>query len=105
MIKGEDGEYFNANVIVIGSPYLFNASFTNSSTYGNGQYITDLSKYATGTTGSSTAVYSTPTQTVTYDIAMSNGQIIFIGLGVFTILIPLAFLITGIVVFFRRRHL
>ena len=36
---------------------------------------------------------------------MSNGQIMFIGLGVFTILIPLAFLITGIVVFFRRRHL
>ena len=105
MIKGEDGEYFNANVIVIGSPYLFNASFTGSSTYGNGQYITDLSKYATGTTGSSTAVYSTPTQTITYDIAMSGGQIMFIGLGVFTVLIPLAFLITGIVVFFRRRHL
>lgn len=105
MIKGEDGDYFNANVIVIGSPYLFNASFTGSSTYGNGQYIADLSKYATGTTGSSTAVYSTPTQTITYDIAMSGGQIMFIGLGVFTVLIPLAFLITGIVVFFRRRHL
>ena len=36
---------------------------------------------------------------------MSNGQITFLGLGVFTILIPIAFLVSGIVVFFRRRHL
>ena len=36
---------------------------------------------------------------------MSGAQIIFLGLVVFAVLIPLAFLITGIVVFFRRRHL
>ena len=105
MIKGEDGSYFNANVIVVGSAYLFNSMFTSSSTYSNGQYIADLSRYATGTTGSSTAIYSTPTQTITYDITMSGAQIIFLGLVVFAVLIPLAFLITGIVVFFRRRHL
>ena len=58
MIKGEDGSYFNANVIVVGSAYLFNSMFTSSSTYSNGQYIADLSRYATGTTGSSTAIYS-----------------------------------------------
>lgn len=105
MIKGSDGSYFNATVAVIGSPFLFTETFLNSSTYGNSQYLTDLSRYVTGTTSSANAVYSTPQEMVTYDIAMSGAQIMYIALLVFAGLIPLAFLITGIVVFFRRRHL
>ena len=104
-VRGDDGDYFNASVLAIGSPFLFDGYFTGASTFGNGSYVTDLAKYVTGTTGSSTAVYSTPKQLVTNDIAMSGSQIMVLGLLVFTILIPLAFVISGIVVFIRRRHL
>lgn len=104
-VKSDEGSYYNATVIVAGSPYLFNSSFTGSSTYGNGSYLRDLAQYATGTTGSSTAIYSTPTESITYDITMSSAMTLSVGFIAFAIVIPLAFVVAGIVVFVRRRHL
>ena len=51
-VRGDDGDYFNASVLAIGSPFLFDGYFTGASTFGNGAYVTDLAKYVTGTTGS-----------------------------------------------------
>lgn len=105
MIKHYTNDYRNSSVVVIGSAFMFDSTFTASSTFGNSTYLADLSKYLTGTTGSTSAIFNSAQQMITYDIVMSNGQITFLGLGVFTILIPIAFLVSGIVVFFRRRHL
>ena len=105
MIKHDTNDYRNSSVVVVGSAFMFDSTFTASSTFGNSTYLADLSKYLTGTTGSTSAIFNSAQQMITYDIVMSNGQITFLGLGVFTILIPIAFLVSGIVVFFRRRHL
>lgn len=100
-----DGEDYRRNLFVFGSSYVFIDNLVNTSAFDNGQYITDLMRYGTGTGGSSVTVYSNPVQTNTMDISMSAQTITLLGLGVFTIGLPVVILIVGLVIFLKRRHL
>jgi ABC-2 type transport system permease protein len=103
-LKSGEKEY-KANVIAMGSTMMFNTEILSVNTFGNGKYIADLSKYATGSTGESTAIPSTPVQTNVSDIKLSTAMANLLGLGVFTLLIPLLIAIAGICVYQKRRHL
>lgn len=96
---------YKANVIALGSTTMFNAEILGASTFSNGQYMVDLSKYATGTSNTDTQVTSTSVQTNVADITLSTGVSTLLGLGVFTILIPLLIAMAGIMVYHKRRHL
>ena len=69
------------------------------------RYLTDLSKYVTGTEGETAAVETKQVQTSVADISMSLLQVMVFGLGVFTVLIPLIVVVIGIAVYYRRRRL
>ena len=96
---------YKANVVALGSTAMFETSILGSSAFGNSKYVVDLTKYATGTSNADTAVTSTPVQTNVSDIKLTAQVSTILGLGVFTILIPLLIAIAGIVVFRKRRHL
>lgn len=102
MIK-KNGEYVNENVIVFTSPSAFTSDFINSSTFGNKQFFTDLFSEITGADVSQ--VYIPPVQVNQLDIAASSSLVNILGLGVFTVLIPLAIIVIGLIIFLRRRHL
>ena len=103
-VKSGDKEY-KANVIALGSTTMFNTEFLSVTTFGNANYTVDLSRYATGTTNAATAVKVNPVQTNVADITLSTAMTYRLGLGVFTLLIPLSILIAGICVYHKRRHL
>lgn len=95
----------HANVIAIGSSLVFSDGIVNSSTFGDGKYMADLSKYATGTSNSDTAV-SIPTKQINAtDITLTTAQSTWLGLGVFTLLIPMIIAVIGIMVHHKRRLL
>ena len=100
-----DGTVYKQNVIVAGSSPMFAEGVINASAYGNGKYVTDLARYATGETDSNTGILVTPVQTNQVDINLSQSASVILGFGVFTILIPLCVLAAGFVVFLKRRHL
>ena len=99
------GKTYHANVIAMGSTMMYGSDVTGTSLFANSSYIVDLSKYGTGTRTSSTQVTSTNRQLYAKDITLSTAQSMFLGLGLFTLLIPLAVLIAGIVVYRKRRSL
>ena len=84
---------------------MFVDGIINSNTFGDGKYLTDLSKYVTGTEGETAAVETKQVQTSVADISMSLLQVMVFGLGVFTVLIPLIVVVIGIAVYYRRRRL
>ena len=94
-----------ANVVALGSTFMFVDGIINSNTFGDGRYLTDLAKYVTGTEGKTTAVETRQVQTSIADISMSLLQVMAFGLGIFTILIPLIVVVIGVVVYYRRRRL
>lgn len=100
-----DGTIYKQNVIVAGSSPMFAEGVINASAYGNGKYVTDLARYATGETDSNTGILVTPVQMNQVDINLSQSASVILGFGVFTILIPLCVLAAGFVVFLKRRHL
>lgn len=100
-----DGKYTDRSVITFGSSWIFTDTFISASAFGNKSYITDLLKTATGTDGSTVSVYTQSVQTNTLDITASVGTLTTLGLGVFTIGIPVVILIAGLVIFLKRRHL
>lgn len=99
------GQEVNANVVVLGSTFMFVDGIINSNTFGDGKYLTDLSKYVTGTEGETAALETKQVQTSVADISMSLLQVMIFGLGVFTILIPLIVVIIGVAVYYKRRRL
>lgn len=103
-VKSGDNTY-KANVIALGSTTMFSEQILAANTFGNGKYAVDLAKYATGTSNTQTAVTSTPVQTNVSDITLSTALSTFLGLGVFTILIPLMIAVAGLLVYNKRRHL
>lgn len=103
-VKSGAKEY-KANVIVLGSTTMFNAEILGASTFGNAAYLVDLSRYATGTTNAATAITETSVQTNVSDITLSAAMSTLLGLGVFTLLIPLLIVVAGICVYRKRRHL
>ena len=98
-------ESYRANVIAVGSSMAFSDGIVNSGTFGNGKYMVDLTKYATGTADSSSQANLSAKPLNSTDITMTAEVSTFLGLGVFILLIPLAIAAAGIVVFNKRRHL
>ncbi len=100
-----DGEESRRSLVVFGSSYVFTDTFMNTAAFGDRNYVTDLLGYCTGTDGSEVSVMTHQVQTNTLDVAASVSTINVLGLGVFTVGLPLAILIVGLVVFLKRRHL
>ncbi len=103
-IKAKDKAY-KANVVALGSAMMFNQEVLMASTFSNGTYLVDLSRYATGTSNAAAAVNAAPVQVNVADITLNSFTSMILGFGIFTILIPLLIAIAGIVVFNKRRHL
>ena len=62
-------------------------------------------QYATDTDGSQVSILTERVQTSVLDVAASQNTIVVLGLGVFTIGLPLVILAAGLVIFLKRRHL
>ena len=99
------GKTYKANVIAFGSTLMFAPQIIEQTTYGNGAYMVDLSKYATGTANTSTSVTTKTTELNPQDMTLNAQQIQILGLWIFTILIPLAVAVAGAVVHHKRRLL
>lgn len=93
-----------ASVAVCGSSLFFADGIINTNTYSNSVWSADLAKYITGST-STNAITITPVQTNTADISISSAASSMVGLGLFTILLPLCCFVAGIVVYRKRRKL
>lgn len=100
-----DKKDYNSNVILCGSTTIFNSQVLESSVFGNGTYLGDLSRYATGTNNSSSVIETTSKEMYAKDISVTSQTVLILGYGVFTILIPLAVMIAGIIVHRKRRAL
>ena len=96
---------YKANVIALGSTAMFAGEILGASTFGNAKYVVDLSRYATGTTNSATAITETSVQTNVSDITLSAEMSVLLGIGVFTLLIPLLIVVAGVCVYRKRRRL
>jgi hypothetical protein len=95
----------HANLIVTGSSLMFGSNFVNTSAFSNAAYDVDLSKYATGTNNNSTQVTTSNHQLYAADITINTNVAKVLGYGVFTVLIPLAVAVAGIIVYRKRRAL
>lgn len=93
------------SVVVFGSSVGFTDSFISATAFDNSAYITDLLKGMTGTDGSRVSVATQQVQTNVRDVTASQSTVVFWGLIVFTVGLPLAILIVGLVIFLKRRHL
>ncbi|MFU0832008.1 MAG: ABC-transp-aux domain-containing protein [Oscillospiraceae bacterium] len=101
----KDDEIYHASVIAVGSSAIFTDGIINSGTFGNGAYMVDLAKFATGSVDTSTDVQINARPLNATDITMTSQVSTFLGLGVFIILIPALVAVIGIVVYSKRRHL
>ena len=99
------GKTYHANVVAMGSTMMYGSDVIGTNLFANSSYLVDLSKYSTGTSNSSTQVTTTSRELYAKDITLSTAQSMFLGLGLFTVLIPLAVLVAGIVVYRKRRSL
>ena len=107
MYKYDSNAYRNSNVVAVGCGLFIDGSFIGDSAtaFSNKDYAIDLFKYLTDTTGTTAAVASNRVQLYAQDITMSDAEVKGWGLYTFMIGIPVAFLVVGVVVFFKRRHL
>ena len=100
MMKSDGSKY--ASVAVFGSAGAFSDSYANNNTFSNREYSVDLLSLMTNIDTVSNYVAQVPTNSL--DIVMDQGMVRFMGFGVFTVLLPLAILTIGLVIFFRRRY-
>lgn len=100
-----DGSYLRRSVVVFGSSYVFTSDFMNASAFSDRDYISDLMKYCTATDGSAVSVWTQQVQTHVLDVTASVELVNLLGLGVFTIGLPVLILVIGLVIFLKRRHL
>ena len=96
-----------ANVVVDGcaADFYDGSSLLGNSTFGNKDVTLDLIKNLTGTTDTRIGLTVNQTQTNTMDINASSAVTWSIGMMLFTIVLPVAVLVIGLVIFLRRRHL
>lgn len=96
-----------ANVVVDGcaADFYDGSSLLGNSTFGNKDVTLDLIKNLTGTTDTRVGLTVNQTQTNTMDINASSAVTWSIGMMLFTIVVPVAVLVIGLVIFLRRRHL
>lgn len=100
-----DGTQYANNVIVYGDTIMFMSGYVNNYTAGNGEFLVDLIQYVTETDESDLGISIASVTTSYMDITASVGVIVFVGFFFFTIALPVAILIVGLVVFLKRRHL
>ncbi len=100
-----DNDYKLRSIVVFGSSIVFLDDFINTTAYDNGAYIEDLLQYCTGTDDSQVTVKTEQVQTNILDISTTLNTVLVLGLGVFTIGIPVVIVIIGLVVYLKRRHL
>lgn len=96
-----------ANVVVDGcaADFYDGSSLLGNSTFGNKDVTLDLIKNLTGTTDTRVGLTVNQTQTNTMDINASSAVTWSVGMMLFTIVVPVAVLVIGLVIFLRRRHL
>lgn len=94
-----------ANVVVDGCAMNYFGTFIGNNTFGNKALTLDFVKNLTGTTDTRIGLSVSQTQTNILDITASMGMIQMVGLGLFTIVVPIAVLAAGLVIFLKRRHL
>lgn len=99
-----NGNDYHANVVALGSSPFFVDGIVNSSTFNNSTWTADLARYMTGSNDSGT-IPTKSVQTNTMDISIPTGAINLLGIGIFTLLIPMCFAVAGIVVYRKRRRL
>lgn len=100
------GKTVHANVILSGSTTIFAGTLLTTSVFGNGSFVSDLSRYATGTSNNSAKITTTSHELYAKDINIASQQsVVLLGYGVFTILIPLIVMVAGIIVYRKRRAL
>ena len=100
------GKTVHANVILSGSTTMFAGQLLTTSVFANGSFVSDLSRYATGTSSTATKITTTSHELYARDINITSQQsVVLLGYGVFTILIPLIVMVAGIVVYRKRRAL
>lgn len=95
----------HSGVLAFGSSMAFTDGIINVNTYGNGQLLVDLTRYSTDTSSSSNGITITPTALNAPDITITAATANFLGIGIFTIILPLCILGVGFYVFMKRRHL
>lgn len=103
-----NGKSCKANLIVLGDSISLDANtgIISSNTFINGTYAVDLARYSTGTSNSDLKVTTSNAKSLNAtDITMNSLEATIYGLWIFTILIPLAIAIIGIVVHHKRRLL
>ncbi len=89
-------------VAVCGSKTLPYASLTSMSTVYNEDLLLDSMTAITGVEGS-VNISAKPMTNET--VSFSTTSQIFLGLGLFTVVLPLGLMIAGLVIFLKRRHL
>lgn len=97
-------EFYFRSVIVFGSSNIFSDGFM-ATAFDNADYLSDLLKLSTDTDGSAVSVLTERVQTNTMDVTASQNTIMVLGLGMFTIALPVLLLVAGLVIFLKRRHL
>ncbi len=102
---GDSGEIVNSNVVVWGSSEFFLSDFMATTTFANSTLIVEILKNVSNTTDETLSIGTAPVQTNVIDIVATTNVVNILGIGVFTIGLPVALLILGLVVFIRRRHL
>lgn len=100
-----DNTLYRSNLFVFGDSMTFLGNYLSSSAFSNGDFVEDVVKYATDTSDQSIGISVQSTETETRDVTATSAVVNFVGLTLFTVLIPLAILIAGLVIFLRRRHL
>lgn len=89
-----------SNLLVFGSSAMLDSTITGTSYYNNGDYFISIVNAMTGKNGGISIVAKDLTAP-TFDTTVAKANAAF---WVFVILLPAAILITGIVIWLKRRH-
>ena len=96
----KDNNTLTSNLLVFGSSAMLDSSITSTSYYNNGDYFVSILNTMTGKNGGISIVAKDLTA-ATFDTTAAKANAAF---WVFVILLPAAILITGIVIWLKRRH-
>lgn len=99
-VYDEDNKKSTSNVLVLGSGYILDKNLVQSASLNNGDYVLNAVNKMTGKTTSISIVSKDLTQE---KLSMTASQMAVVR-NVVIFLIPLAFIITGIIIWARRRN-
>lgn len=96
----KDNNQIFSNLLVFGSSSMLESSITGTSYYNNGDYFVSIVNTMTGKNGGISIVAKDLTA-ATFDTTVAKANTAF---WVFVIILPAAILITGMVIWLKRRH-